>query len=439
MGGAASLRLFRDRSFLALWIGQLVSVFGDRFTYLALLAVVVERARTPSNPAAELSWIPVVSFLPTILFGPWIGALVDSWNRKRVLVISDAARGVLALLFLVVVPRAGLTGAFGLVFALYVANSFFLPARSAILPEMVSEDRLVEANSLVTLAGVVATIAGSLAGGVAVARLGWRVGFALDALTYFISVVALALIRVRPGVVAADPSASDPASSPDPPPRSARDAYRALYADVRDGARVTLRSTRALGAIAATGLLWVAGGALHVAAPILLASRGRGIVSGVGTLLAATATGMVVGSLALAARGGGRSPWGRTALGLAGAGVALLLFARSHRIEADLALGFGAGAFVALLLVTTEAALQAAIAPETRARVFALRDFTARLLVLASAGISGVLLSRGLVPAEWAVSGAGVLLGTGGIALALLARSRERRAPRPAGESPAGA
>jgi hypothetical protein len=146
---------------------------------------------------------------------------------------------------------------------------------------------------------------------------------------------------------------------------------------------------------------------------------------------------MVVGSLALAARGGGRSPWGRTALGLAGAGAALFLFARSHRTGVDLALGFGAGVFVALLLVTTEAALQGAIAAEARARVFALRDFTARLLVLASAGISGVLLSRGALRAEWAVSGAGVLLAVGGLVLALLARSRERRnAPR-AGAEPA--
>lgn len=416
MGGAASLRLFRDRSFRALWIGQVVSVFGDRFTYLALLAVVVEGARIPANPAAELSWIPVVSFLPTILFGPWIGALVDTWDRKRVLVLSDAARGVIALLFLVVVPRAGLPGAFGLVFALYVANAFFLPARSAILPEMVPAERLVEANSLVTLAGVAATIAGSLAGGAAVARMGWRIGFALDAATYFVSVAALLAIRVppRPDVVA--PSAE-----------SAGAAYRALYADVREGARITLRSPRSLGAIAATGLLWVAGGALHVAAPILLASRGRGIVAGVGTLLAATATGMVAGSLLLAARGGGRSPWGRTAVGLAGAGLALFLFARSRHTGIDLALGFGAGAFVALLLVTTEAAMQAAIGPEARARVFALRDFAARFLVLASAGLCGVLLAKGVVRAEWAVSAAGVLLAAGGIALALVARARERR------------
>jgi MFS family permease len=425
MGGAASLRLFRDASFRALWIGQLVSVFGDRFTYLALLAVIVERARVPGNPAAELAWIPVVSFLPTILFGPWVGALVDTWDRKRVLVLSDTARGVLALLFLVVVPHGGLAGAFGLIFALYVANSFFLPARSAILPDTVPEDRLVEANSLVTLAGVLATIAGSLAGGVAIARFGWRVGFALDAVTYFISAAALLWIRVprahRARVVGSAVEAP------------ARNAYRALFDDVREGARVALSSRRALGAIAATGLLWVAGGVLHVAAPIVLQNRGRGMVSGVGTLLAATATGMVAGSLALAARGRGRSPWGRTAWGLVGAGLALVAFARMAGVTAGLALGLVAGAFVALLLVTTEAVLQETIAAETRARVFALRDFTARILVLAAAGITGAVLARGAARAEWVVAGAGLFLGAGGIALALVALARDRSGGRAVG------
>lgn len=369
------------------------------------------------NPAAELSWIPFVSFLPAILLGPWIGALVDSWNRKRVLVLSDAARGVLALLFLVVVPRGGLPGAFGLVFVLYVANAFFLPARSAVLPEVVPADRLVEANSLMTLAGVGATIVGSLAGGAAVDRLGWRAGFTLDALTYFISALALTRIQVAPSLKApAIPGAS---------------AYRTLLLEVRDGARLAMGSRRALGAIAATGLLWIAGGALHVAAPILLARRGLGIVAGVGTILAATATGMVLGSILLAARGGGRSPWGRTALGLVGAGAALVGFARSRHTGLDLALGFGAGVFVALLLVTTEAALQEAIGREARARVFALRDFAARFLVLGSAGIAGALIARGLVSAEMAVLGAGLFLALGGIALAWSARQAQRTAVDP--------
>lgn len=413
MRGAASLRLFHDPSFRALWLGQLVSIFGDRFTYLALLAVVVERARTPGNPAAELALIPLVSFLPSILFSPLAGALVDGWNTRRVLVVSDAARGVIVLLLIPATLRGGLPAAFALVFVLYLANCFFLPARSAILPDLVPADRLVEANSLATLAGVVATIAGSIAGGAAIERWGWRVGFALDAVTYFVSAAALAAIRV-------------PAKAPRQiPPDGVGRPYRALLADVREGARLTLANGRALGAIGAIVLLWIAGGALHVAVPLLLQRRGAGVVSGVGTILAAASCGMVIGTLLLAARGRGRSPRTRIAWGLAGTGAALAAFALSRSRHADLAIAFGAGVFVAVLLVTTEAVLQESVAAAARARVFALRDFAARLLVLLSAGLTGASLARAWTTPGAAVIAAGALVVAGGVAIAARPRGAD--------------
>ena len=115
-------RLARLPGFRALWLGQLVSIFGDRFHYLALLALVVARASHPANPAPELAVIPLVSFLPAILFGPVAGPLVDRWNVKRVLVVSDAIRGGLVLLLIPAAARGGMPAAFALVFALYVAN-----------------------------------------------------------------------------------------------------------------------------------------------------------------------------------------------------------------------------------------------------------------------------------------------------------------------------
>ena len=78
-------RLFRNANFRSLWLGQLVSIFGDRLQYLALLSLLVEGARDPRNPAPELALVPVVSFLPTILIGPVAGALVDGWDTRRVL------------------------------------------------------------------------------------------------------------------------------------------------------------------------------------------------------------------------------------------------------------------------------------------------------------------------------------------------------------------
>jgi MFS family permease len=401
----AGWRLFRSGSFRALWFGQFVSIFGDRLHYFALLALIVERAHDPRNPAPELALVPAVSFLPAILFGPLAGALVDSWDTRKVLVISDFIRGCLVLLILPAAAHGGLPAAFALVFLLYVANTFFLPARSAIVPDIVEDHELMEANSLCTLAGVAATIAGAALGGILVDRAGWRWGFAIDAGTYFVSVGFLAAMRPRP-------------RARRPTPRTWALVYRALVSDVREGALLTLKNRRVLGAISSLVLLWIAGGALHVAGTVLLRQRMNAFVSGTGGVLSAVGFGMVAGTLITAWSGRRGSPRLLIAAGLLGTGVALALFSRAASFHALAAAGFIAGIFVAFLLVTTEAVVQASVGPEARGRVFALRDFSTRVAVLATAGILGLLLGRSWLTPEWAIGGAGALLAAAGIGIA---------------------
>ena len=390
-------RLFRNPGFRSLWLGQLVSIFGDRLHYLALLALLVERARDPGNPAPELALVPVMSFLPTILVGPLAGALVDTWDTRRVLVISDFLRGCVLLAMIPAVAQGGLLAAFGMVFLLYLANTFFLPARSAILPDLVEPSDLVEANSLATLAGVVATIAGSALGGFPVERWGWRWGLGFDAITYFVSVLFLASLRPRPHAPRARPTAW-------------REIYAALGRDVKEGARLTIRSRSVFGPILTLVLLWMAGGALHVAGTVLLRQRIPAFVAGTGGLLSAVGFGMVAGTLGTAWIGARWSPRAAMAAALAGIGAALVLFTRADSLGALLAVGFLAGIFVAILLVTTEATVQGVVSAETRGRVFALRDFATRIAVLGVAGLAGLALGRHWLSPIAIVAGAGVML-----------------------------
>jgi predicted MFS family arabinose efflux permease len=135
-----------------------------------------------------------------------------------------------------------------------------------------------------------------------------------------------------------------------------------------------------------------------------------GFVSGVGGILAALGFGMVAGTLLTAWRGRRLRPRLLIAIGLAGTGATLALFTRAVSFPALWAVAFVAGIFVAILLVTTEAAVQSAVGPEARGRVFALRDFSTRVAVLATAGLLGIALGRGWFPPAWAVAGAGALL-----------------------------
>jgi MFS family permease len=411
MSRAGVRRLTALPGFRALWIGQLISIFGDRFHYLALLALIVVSARDAANPAPELAVVPWVSFLPAILLGPMAGPLVDRWNVKRVLVVSDAVRCALVLLLIPAAAWGGLPAAFALVFALYAANTFFLPARSAILPLLVPAETLVTANSLATLAGVLATLVGSLLGGWLVQRVGWRWGFGIDAATYFASVLALAMIpaaamRARGPANGESVEIDHETDAIPPAPR----LYRDLGLSLAEGVRIAARSRRALGSIAALVLLWGAGGVLHVAGTLLIAQRMAGMVEGVGALLAAAGLGMVLGTLLLSARGD-RLPGGVTAAAaLVGIGASLIAFSLARQAALLFAIAFAAGFFVAALLIVTEAAIQNAVTADARGRVFALRDLATRLAVLGSAGAAGLLVGRGLIHPAAAVAAAGGLL-----------------------------
>src|SRR6185295_6864346 len=321
-------------------------------------------------------------------------------------------RGCIVLRMIPSVGLGGLPAAFGMVFLLYLAHTFFLPARSAILPDLVEPEDLVQANSLATLAGVIATIAGAALGGLLVERAGWRWGLGFDAITYFVSVLFLAALRPRP-------------REPRDRPASYGGIYQALARDVKEGARVTLGSRAVFGPILALVLLWMAGGALHVAGTTLLRQRLGTFVSGTGGLLSSLGFGMVAGALLTAWTGRRWAPRVSMAVGLLGTGAALLLFARAHALVSLLAVAFGAGIFVAILLVTTESTVQAAVEAAARGRVFALRDFATRVAVLGVAGLVGLGIGRGWISPAATVTGAGLMLVAAAVGGFVVSKRRE--------------
>ena len=91
---AGSLRqLVRNRRFVVVWTGQLVSVFGDFLAVMALFSLVAFRkAGTPG----QVSGIMVAFILPLATVGPLAGVLVDRWPLKRTMVGSDLLRAGLA-------------------------------------------------------------------------------------------------------------------------------------------------------------------------------------------------------------------------------------------------------------------------------------------------------------------------------------------------------
>ncbi len=191
------VRLALNGSFSALWAGQLISLFGDRIHQIALAAVVL--MTTGSVLASALVF--VAATLPNLLLSPVAGTLVDRWDHREVLIVSDLLRAATVLL----VPIAAVTNVllvYPLVFAITTISLFFRPARVAILPQIVRDDELLSANSALWVGETIADIIGWPLAGLFVVSLGNAipVAFWLDAATYVASALLLTAIVVRPRV-----------------------------------------------------------------------------------------------------------------------------------------------------------------------------------------------------------------------------------------------
>ena len=196
--GHPYVRLAQNGSFGALWMGQLISLFGDRLHQLALVALVGEATQ---NGAFAVAMVFVAATVPNLVFGPLAGALVDRWEQKRVMVAADLLRAAIVLL-IPVAATADVLLVYPLVFALTTVSIFFRPARTAVIPRIVKDDELVAANSAVWLGDSLADVVGYPLAALFVAFLGssLAVAFWVDAVTYLAS-AALIVTMVIPAVV----------------------------------------------------------------------------------------------------------------------------------------------------------------------------------------------------------------------------------------------
>lgn len=194
------LRLARNHNFSLLWTGQLISFMGDRVHQIAL-AFLVETRYGP----LEVGLTFAATAVPNVLLGPLAGALVDRWDRRRTMIVSDVVRGGLVLLVpLVIGINIGLV--YLIAFAVATVSLLFRPAKNAILPQIVRDDELVTANSATTVNETVADLIGYPIAGVVVAALSGilAAAFVLDAATYFVSAFLLfAMIVPRQELVSA--------------------------------------------------------------------------------------------------------------------------------------------------------------------------------------------------------------------------------------------
>jgi MFS family permease len=388
---APATAALRSRGLRRYLVGQLPSVACSWAQVIALSWLVAR-----DDPAA-LGWLVALQFLPSLLLGPWCGALADRYDRRTLLILAEAGLGAVALGYAALAASGLLTlpAVLALAAAWGVCNALDTPARRALVPMLVPPAHTTGAVAFTGVAMLVGMTIGTALGPLLIATIGVAGTFAVNAGTFLADVLILATIRVGPS------------------PRVPR-----APGQIRAGLAHAWRTPVLRGALATLAVAAVFGFHIQVSVPTLLvADFGEGA-----TLFGYAFTAGMLGSLAgtlAAVRTSARVTLGAatTVVGLAAAGAAPTL---PLLLGALMTVGFGWSYLVTAVLATLQST-----APELLGRVMALFGIVL-LGGMASAGPLAAFVA--------AVAGprAPFLLGAAVLGTALLVHPADRSTGEPA-------
>ena len=190
-----TLGVLREPRFRLLWIGQATSTIGDGLLPVALAFAVLDGL---DRSATALGVVLAAHTLPLVLFVLVGGVWADRLPWQLVMLTSDVIRGAvqatLAVMFLT--GAAELWHLVALIAVYGTAEAFFQPAATGLVPETVTAPRLQQANAMLGLTRSGAFVAGPAIAGAVIAVANPGFVFAVDAATFAVSAVSLALLRV---------------------------------------------------------------------------------------------------------------------------------------------------------------------------------------------------------------------------------------------------
>ncbi|WP_406296084.1 MFS transporter [Streptomyces sp. NBC_00624] len=400
--------LWRDGDFRRLWAGQTVSQLGEHgsLVILPLIAVL-----TLDAEADQLGALRAAGQVPILLLSLFVGAWVDRWRTRTVMVLADLGRA-LALGAAAVAALLGGLGLPALLLAAFTVGAlsvFFDVAYQASLVRLVKRDQLVQGNSALEGSRSAAQIGGPALGGALVSLLSPPVAAASSALFFALSFLSIRRIRRRESI----PERSER------PPR--------VWRRIREGLRFVVGHTLLRTVGLASAAFQFSFAAMMTVYLIFLPRELHLSGTAVGLALAATGPGALLGSL-LAARLPNRFGYGVVLVSAAALGDGILLCVpllhspSAATIPALVAVNFVFGAFGQLVNVTVMAVRQAVTPDGMQGRVAATITFAGMGLTPFGSLLGGLLAGEWGLRTSLVVTAGGMMLSPVLMALSPLAR-----------------
>jgi MFS family permease len=367
----ATLRALRHRNFQLFFSGQLISLIGTWMQSIAQAWLVYRM----TGSSLLLGSVGFAGQIPVFLAAPFGGIVADRHNRRRVVISTQVASMLLAL----VLAALTLTGVvrvwhiFVLAALLGVVNSFDIPGRQAFLVDMVGKEDLMNAIALNSSMFNGARIIGPAIAGILVAKIGEGWCFLANGVSYIAVIIGLLMMRVRA-------HSHPPAGSP--------------LEHIIEALRFARHTAPIRALLLLLGLVSLVAMPYSVLMPIFADKILHGGARGLGILMGATGVGALLGALTLATRSHVRGLGSWVAISCGGFGASLILFSLSRSFWLSTALLLPVGFCMMLQMSSSNTLIQAMVPDHLRGRVMAL--YTMMFMGMAPFGslFAGALADR---------------------------------------------
>ena len=385
--------LLRNRNFRWLWLGQVISNYGDSLTGLALLILINKL----TGSTAALATVAILMALPQVTIGMLAGVFVDRWSRKMTMIVSDVLRGVIVLGLVLVRNPEDVWILYALTLMQATVGVFFSPARMALLANIVEADELLAANSIAQTSRILFGLLGTASAGVIIGLWNdFAIIFVIDAITFFLS--ALFTWRViAPQFVKSQVQAS----------------ARVIFDELMVGIRIIFTSRALIGILVSAAIVMLGLGAVNVLfVPLLINELGMP-ETWFGAIEAAQVAGMVLGGALTAALAARLQPSRIISLGLIVVGAGIGAIAGVTQVWHIMLLLFPIGLAMTPVNAAIGTLAQTLVSDELRGRIGAALQTMIGVANITSMALAGVL--AGIVGVRNVFLLAGVLAAIAGI------------------------
>ncbi|MBW4534881.1 MAG: MFS transporter [Pleurocapsa minor HA4230-MV1] len=185
------------QTFLIVWVGQVVSLLGTKLTEFALGFWILDQTYQDTGTITQFALTILFMYLPKVIISPLAGVLVDRWNRRFAMIMSDLGTGLVTIAILALVWTNHLA-----VWQIYLAlivssslNAFQQPAYTASIAQLVPKNNLIRANGMVQASFAIAKIASPAIAGLLLHRFGLKTILCIDISTFAIAILTLISVK----------------------------------------------------------------------------------------------------------------------------------------------------------------------------------------------------------------------------------------------------